>query len=321
MDFDGNIILLKSERNIGEKEIIEIIKEYGKPILICCDVSDPPETIRKIASYFGARLFSPRRDLSVEEKKELTKGYKYKNTHERDALASALYCLKNFEGLFKRIDKEVYEKIYKRVRDEIKRKILLGEIANIEEGIKKFFEKEKEIREVYIIKKSGKERELEEKVGRLRSKIKEYKREIERLRDKLKGVREKKEKEIVILDEKLKEKVKRLEKIVGMLSEELKKKDREIEKFERYIRAGEIFLEKLSEIQEVWRYLPKNIKIRVREIDYLNRKILKILKEISPSVILYSFGREELIKELEEEGFQVKKERLTKEDIMRIFST
>lgn len=320
LDFDGKIILLESRRGISEKEIIGIIEKYGKPVIVTSDVRDPPDSIRRIATHFGARLFTPNRDLSVEEKKELTRNFEYKNIHERDALAAVLYFLKISEPLLKKIDREVYEKIYKKFKKEVKRKVLLGESANIDEAIRDLTGRKEIVKEVYIIKKSGKEKELERKIGELRRRIRKYEEEMKKLREKLRKKEVKKEREYVILDEKLKEKVERLEKIIENLEEELKRKEIEIEKYTKYIRSEKVKIRKLSEIVEIWRYLPKNIIIDVEKIDILNKKLIKILKEINPKEIIYSEADEKDLIELEKEGFVLRKKKLTKEDILRIFS-
>ncbi len=318
LDFDGNVIHLSSIRNAREGDIIRILEKYGKPVVISVDVKDPPEMASKVASHFNAKLFCPKRDLSVEEKKELTRGYKYKNIHERDALASALYFLKLTEPLLKKIDREAYEKVYKRARDEIKKKILLGESANIDDAIREIFEGKEVVKEVYIIKKSDKERDLEIKVGELRRRVREYKKEIDRLRRELRRKAKREEKRYIILDEKLKDEVDRLKKIIQRLEEELRRKEKEIEKFLEYIKRDKISLEDLSEISEIWKYLPSGITIEVKRIGDVNRKLLKILREIKPKEIVYDECEEEELKKLEEEGFVVRKRRLTKEDVIRI---
>lgn len=320
VSFDGKVILLESKRGISEEEIINIIEKCGKPVVIATDVKDPPDSVRKIAAHFKAKLFSPKKDLHVEEKKELTRGFKYKNIHERDALAAALYFLRISMPLFRKIDREVYERVYKEFRDKVKEKILLGESKNIEEAIRELTEGKEIIKEVYIIKKSGRERDLERKIGELREKIREYKKEIRDLKEKLRRKRVRKEKEYIIVDEKLRKKVERLETIIRNLEEELRRKEMDIEMYSKYIRMRCVSLRKLSEILDLWKYLPTGIVLDVFEIDVVNKKIIKVLREIDPREILYENAKEKLLNELEREGFVLRKKRLKKEDILRIFS-
>jgi len=94
LDIEGNILALESKKELGLNELISKIISFGKPVAVGCDVTPAPNFVEKFSVKFGCRLIEPDRDLLVKEKEVLVKGFKekYKNSHQRDSLASALYA-------------------------------------------------------------------------------------------------------------------------------------------------------------------------------------------------------------------------------------
>lgn len=100
LDLKGEVLMLVTLRG-GFKQATELLTPF-KPIIIA---SDKPfmESVQKLATFFRATAFFPKKDLTLQEKSELTKAYKTVNQHEKDALASALYVYKNYRSTIRKV--------------------------------------------------------------------------------------------------------------------------------------------------------------------------------------------------------------------------
>jgi uncharacterized protein len=107
LDLDGNLLHLQSSRQMTMSDVIEALYKVGKPLIIASDVQEMPFTVEKIRRSFSAIAYTPRQDVSVETKVELTGPFEYMNDHERDALSAALDAFRHyrhkFQSLLKRI--------------------------------------------------------------------------------------------------------------------------------------------------------------------------------------------------------------------------
>ena len=110
LDINGNILEVQSSKKLDSSMIIKEIIKFGKPIIIGTDVKKTPEFVEKIASSFGARVFSPKINLQGQHKTKLVKKFLKKkdfeinNKHENDALISAVLAYKNIKPLLKKIE-------------------------------------------------------------------------------------------------------------------------------------------------------------------------------------------------------------------------
>jgi uncharacterized protein len=136
IDVNSKNYKLYSEKNFSFSSICSFLIENGDPIIIATDVASIPNSVKKIASSFGARLYKPAEDISVLRKKNLTKNTGYKNLHERDALAAALTAKKEFVSLFEKIDYSLEKRKLSHMRYEIKELLVKGEAGNIEHAIR-----------------------------------------------------------------------------------------------------------------------------------------------------------------------------------------
>jgi len=105
LDLSGRVLGFMSARNFDRSEVISYCAKYGSPVVVATDVSTPPDAVKKLCAAFGAKLFTPAEDLSVEEKRELVRrfGVQFKTTHERDALAAAIKAYIFYSKLFEAI--------------------------------------------------------------------------------------------------------------------------------------------------------------------------------------------------------------------------
>ena len=122
IDVYGNPVFFYSKRNMDREEIINVIRQNGKPILIATDVNPVPDTVRKIAAQIKCKIYEPERSLYMDEKVQLVQKFSEKydlkidNPHIRDSLSAALkaysdfsHKLRQIEGFLGRLDLDIEE--------------------------------------------------------------------------------------------------------------------------------------------------------------------------------------------------------------------
>lgn len=116
INIDFELVALLSRKGMSKNDVVRFVSKFGKPIIVATDVNPPSSMVRKISSSLGCRLFYPYVSMSNYEKGKLVKDYKEEigDTHQKDALASAIRALKNYNTLFKNI------------KDNLKSKNLMG---------------------------------------------------------------------------------------------------------------------------------------------------------------------------------------------------
>jgi len=105
LTLDGELVLLSSNREFGRGEATRVLARYGRAAVVATDVASPSIYARKLASALNAKLFSPARSLTVEEKRELVYDFiktlsvplKVRDSHQRDALAAAVYAYRHYK--------------------------------------------------------------------------------------------------------------------------------------------------------------------------------------------------------------------------------
>jgi len=104
MDFDGDVLDKGSSKLLNMGTLIAKTKSYGNILIVGCDKAKVPSFVNNFAVKVGAKVIAPKNDLSVIEKKELTKNFDLRNSHEMDALASCLNAYKKIKPLLDEID-------------------------------------------------------------------------------------------------------------------------------------------------------------------------------------------------------------------------
>jgi len=107
LSLDGELICQTSSRQMAMPDVIEYLYRSGKPLVVATDVSPMPASVERIRRAFAAVAYTPKGDISVEEKKALCEGYPYRNDHERDSLAAAVTAYRHYQGKFRNIAKRV----------------------------------------------------------------------------------------------------------------------------------------------------------------------------------------------------------------------
>jgi len=107
LDLDGNLLHLASSRQMNMGDVVESLYRVGKPIIIASDVQEMPYSVEKIRRAFSAVAYTPKQDVSVETKIELTTAFPYGNDHERDALSAALDAYRQYRHKFQNLLKRI----------------------------------------------------------------------------------------------------------------------------------------------------------------------------------------------------------------------
>ncbi len=180
LNFEGELVHIFSSKDFGLDRVIGHLIHIGRVSLIATDVNPAPEFVSKLVTKLGSGLFLPEESLRIDEKIRLTKDYKVKNSHERDALSAAINAFNRFKNKFEKIDMRGY-------KDDVKHMVVQG--ISIENAIEKLKEKEiitekPEILQpvIEISEEERRIRSLEKQNARLKEVISEKEEEIERLR-------------------------------------------------------------------------------------------------------------------------------------------
>ncbi len=107
LDLDGNLLHLASSRQMNMGDVVESLFRVGKPLIIASDVQEMPYSVEKIRRAFSAVAYTPKQDVSVETKIELTTSFAYGNDHERDALSAALDAYRQYRHKFQNLLKRI----------------------------------------------------------------------------------------------------------------------------------------------------------------------------------------------------------------------
>jgi hypothetical protein len=127
LNLDGKLVDVESRRGFSKGDAISHIMEMGIPIVVASDMNPPPRKVEKIAAAFPARLFCPEACLGRKEKAEIVRhlGTKWKNQHEKDAAAAALFAHKHYKRTLQKVKIKLRKKRLLRLRGEVSRGIIL----------------------------------------------------------------------------------------------------------------------------------------------------------------------------------------------------
>ncbi|VVB94813.1 Uncharacterised protein [uncultured archaeon] len=104
---EGELRMLHSSRTISIPDVIEMIADNGRPLIIASDVYPTPNAVEKIRRAFNAVLGSPDDIITTEDKIEFAKPFGYSNNHERDAIAAAVSVYRKNKNKFEQIKKKM----------------------------------------------------------------------------------------------------------------------------------------------------------------------------------------------------------------------
>src|SRR5512136_18907 len=107
LDLDGHLLHLASSRQMNMGGVVESLYRVGKPLIVASDEQEMPYSVEKVRRAFSAVSYTPKQDVSVETKIELTSAFSYTNDHERDALSAALDAYRQYRHKFQNLLKRV----------------------------------------------------------------------------------------------------------------------------------------------------------------------------------------------------------------------
>ncbi|MEK6903386.1 MAG: DUF460 domain-containing protein [Nanoarchaeota archaeon] len=134
LNLDGQILRLKSAKDLHLSKLLEEITVVGKVIIVGTDVHYNPGLIEKFAARVGAKILSPHDDMKVGLKERMTAFYKPRDDHQRDALAAALQALKQVQPLFEKVNVTLREQGKEHLADQVK-EIIIRDNHNIAQAI------------------------------------------------------------------------------------------------------------------------------------------------------------------------------------------
>lgn len=282
VDLEGRVLHVTSGRNLDRGSILDIVSGYGKPVIIAVDVSEPPETVRKLAAQLGASIYTPPRDMSILEKRDIIEEVigrvKPENSHERDALAAAYKAYISMKNKLQQIDSQLEDLEPAIDKDEVKKWVIRG--LTMAEALEKALEKALEESTTIVKREPGRGKPRKEA-----PQISEYVREIEFL----KAQREALEAKIRTLEESIREWEKKFRELQQNIRAEALR-DAEIEKLRNRVRDLEKLIEeqrlekeslmgKLEESHKLLKTLAKGELVAARRLKTLTTKALKKSEE------------------------------------------
>ena len=169
LDIEGSLIHLNSSKQLDLKMLISKTINLGKVVLVGTDKFKVPNLAESFATKFGARIVSPQEDLKVDEKKLMTTSFNFKDDHQSDALASALFAFRETKPLLDKIDKFAEENKKQSIKNRIKELVITKKISiRSAVGIIEKKDEESKIIEKVIIEKKINENDFLKLYGKIK---------------------------------------------------------------------------------------------------------------------------------------------------------
>ncbi len=280
LTLEGELQMLHSSRTISTPEIIEMIAEQGRPLIIASDVFPTPNAVEKIRRAFNAVLGSPEDIITTEDKIEFAKPFEYSNPHERDAIAAAVSVYRKNRNKFEQIRKKIPQGVD---ADEAIAQVVRGK--SVDAVILELTRKEKQEPQVETVKEKTEDESLH-----FREVLKRYEEsiaEMKKYQDEMKSE----------LDLK-KNRIRELEELVNRQREQVYrelKKEKEIK-----IRNKEIaFLH--SKISESNKRI-SSLNERIHKLKQIRK--LEISGQVLPVKMISAFTRDSILKTREQFGIK-----------------
>ena len=108
LNLQGECIFSGSETHLDLRTLLSRVYEHGKPLLVGTDKAKVPHLVSAFSSKTGARIVSPKEDLTTLRKRELAPAYTG-TTHGFDALCSAQYAFHQLRSVIEKVARSVEE--------------------------------------------------------------------------------------------------------------------------------------------------------------------------------------------------------------------
>jgi predicted RNase H-like nuclease (RuvC/YqgF family) len=280
LTLDGELRMLHSSRTISIPQVIEMIAEQGRPLVIASDVFPTPNAVEKIRRAFNAVSSSPFEVLSAQSKIEFATPYGYSNNHERDAIAAAVS--------FFRKNKNKLEQIRKKIPPGIDAGEVIAQVVRgrsmeaVISGLTKPEQKEPKTHEV--------PEKRDEEALNLRGYIKKY----EDIIDEMKDHQEFFKSELALKDKKILE----LEEIIKKQRSEVYKKLKK----DKTIQIKDMDIQRLQDKISEKNKRISDLNERIHKLKRVRR--LEISGRVLPVKIIFSFTKDSILKTQETVGIK-----------------
>ena len=188
LDLHGNLLFVDSGLALDRTSIIRTVTKFGNPVVIASDVRRAPLVVEKIASTLDCAVYTPPRDLSVEEKRRIVQenvvNFKdvVKNSHQRDAVAAVLKAYFNFKNKFMQLEARAKELNLSRPQIE-KAKALIVKGFTIKEALERVTLDDKSDKSLVTAQAKPEIQRLRFELSRLREKVEEQSKTIRDLEE------------------------------------------------------------------------------------------------------------------------------------------
>ncbi len=280
LTLEGELRMLHSGRTVSIPDVIEMVAEQGRPLIIASDVFPTPNAVEKIRRAFNAVSGSPGEVLTAEDKIEFATPYGYSNNHERDAIAAAVSVYRKNKNKFEQIKKKIPHGMD---ADEVIAQVVRGKSVDaVISGLT-----EEEVNEPEVEKVPER---TDDEVLRLREQVRRYETSLEglkRYQNELKN-------ELTLKDNKIRKLEELVEKQRTKVYQELKKekiiklRNKEITNLQGRIRENKKMISGLSE--------------RIHGLKHVRR--LEISGRVLPVKIISSFTKDSILKTKELVGIK-----------------
>jgi predicted RNase H-like nuclease (RuvC/YqgF family) len=322
LDLYGNLLYVNSGLALDRMSIIRTVTKFGNPVVIASDVRRAPLVVEKIASVLGCTVYTPPKDLSVEEKRRVVQenvvNFKdvVKNSHQRDAVAAALKAYFNFKNKFMQLEARAKELNLSRPQIE-KAKALIVKGLTIKEALERVTLDDKPDKSPTTVQAEPEIQRLRSELSKLREKVEEQSKTIKDLEEsRLNLLRQLKEKEAKIaeleealikaalrspqasqVDEAVKRRLEASAKTISELKARVEVMERDLEELKRLVRElarGNIVIVKelrsitKRSLEEAMRYevLGKKEIVLVQDPTSSNAEGVELLISMQPEAII-----------------------------------
>lgn len=110
LDIDGSVVDKGSFKGSSFSSLVSRIISSGVPLVVATDKSKVPSFVLRLSSALGARVWFPRFDISVSDKRSLVS--ESVNDHVRDSLAAVRLAFKSFKPLINRVRRVVPDSLF-----------------------------------------------------------------------------------------------------------------------------------------------------------------------------------------------------------------
>jgi predicted RNase H-like nuclease (RuvC/YqgF family) len=127
LDLNGELVCLDTLVHPQNSQVLDHITDLGNVLVLSTDRSKPPSQLKKLASSISAKLILPAKNMTKKKKRLLILDFIEEemkmNSHEKSALASAIFAYKKFRPNFKklrdRLEKNGNVKDFEKSRKEL----------------------------------------------------------------------------------------------------------------------------------------------------------------------------------------------------------